>query len=185
MTSASSKPPKKEKVKPQTPKQRLEANRYNQMMYGASSSELTPTAKKINFGATYLKHPKFQNLISAFKTGTNFQFNVSEKGKSFIISTDGTQLLFENHVLFYTRPLNKHEYNLLLDKTTMLRYLTVDAFVHLVFAVMRSFPELGSPQLRYRNNQFFWGSEELGAGIAEQGPNLLIGACKTHLSKAK
>lgn len=185
MASVPSKNPKKEKAKSQTPEQRLEANRYNQMMYGATISELKPVAKKVNFGATYIKHPKFQNLLLAFKTGANFQFNVSEKSKSYTISTDGTQIFFENSVLFYTRSLNKYENNLLLDKTVMLRHQTIDAFVHLVFAVIRSFPELGTPRLSYTNNQFFWGSEELGAGIAEQGPNLLIGSCKTHLSKTK
>lgn len=180
MTAKPGKAPKKVKEKRQTPEERLEALRYNHMMYGPTAGELRPDAKKINYGASYLKHPKFQSLITAFKKGTAFQFDVTDKGKVCTISTDGSHISFDGKVIYYSRPLNKHEDNLLLDRASTIQYQTTEALVHLAFAVLRSFPELGTPQLSYMRHQFYYGAETLEAGIAEQGPNLLIGSYKHH-----
>lgn len=185
MTIAPKKNPKKEKTKQQSPEQRLEALRYNQMMYGATASELVPASKKVNFGGTYIKHDKFQELISAFKNGVKADFSVKEKDKKYRISTDENQILFDDKVIFYSRVLNKFENNLLLDKTEILRYQTTEAFVHLIFAVIRSLPDLGAPRLSYLNNEFLWDSVGLGVGLAEHGPNLLIGSYKIQKSKNK
>ena len=185
MTKDSAKPPKKEKKKPRTAEERAEAARYSQMMYGPTAGEMRTVAKKIDFGAPYLKHPKFQGLMAAFRNGSTFQFNVADKGRSFTISTDGQHILFEGKVLFYSRDLNKHERSLLLDRQTLPQYQSIEAFVHLVFAVPRSLPELGPTLLSYRNNEFFLGAEELGAGMPEQGPNIMIGTYKPHSVKPK
>ncbi len=185
MVAASGKPPKKEKAKHQTPEQRLAAMKYNHMMYGPTAGELRPVSKRIDFGAAYIKHPKFQSLMTAFKGGTEFQFNVTHKDKSYTVSTDGVHIFFDNKVVYYSRALNRFERNLLLDRTVMLQYQTMDAFVHLAFAVLRALPELGTPLLSYRNNEFYFGAEGLDVGIPEQGPNLMIGAYKVQMGKAK
>lgn len=146
-----------------------------------------PATKKINFGSSYLSHPKFQNLITAFKNGTSFKFDVTDKSKTYTISTEESHILFDGKVIFYSRPLNKYEDNLLLDRASTIQYQGVDALVHLAFAILRSFQELGTPQLSYLQNQFYYGSETLEFGMNEQGPNLLIGSykhTKTH-EKAK
>jgi hypothetical protein len=175
MAASPEKPPKKEKVKKQTPEERQEALRYNHMMYGPTAKELRPAAKKVNYGAAYLSHPKFQALMAAFKKGTSYQFDVTDKGKVYTIATDGSHLNFDGKTIFYSRPLNRYEENLLLDRSSALQYQTVDAFIHLAFAVLRSFAELGAPQLSYLNHQFYYGAVTLDTGIEEQGPNLLIG----------
>jgi len=185
MTADSAKPPKKEKKKPRSAAERAEAVRYSKMMYGPTTGEMRTTAKKVDYGAAYLKHPKFQSLMAAFKNGSNFQFTVADKGRSLTISTDGTHILFEGKVLFYSRDLNKYERNLLLDRQLVKQYQTVEAFVHLVFAVPRSLPELGAPVLTYRNNELFLGGEELGAGLPEQGTNIMIGAYRVAVPKTK
>jgi hypothetical protein len=178
MTSTTPKAPKKQKEKRQTPEERLEALRYNQMMYGPTAGELRPPPRKINYGASYLKHPKFQSLMAAFKKETAFKFDVSDKGKVFTISTDGSHILFDGKIIYYCRPLNRHEHSLLMDRAAVLQYQSNEALVHLVFAVLLSFPELGAPQLTYRYGQFIYGAEPLEAGIATHGPNLLIGSYK-------
>lgn len=178
MTAASGKAPKKEKVKRQTPEERLAALRYNHMMYGPTAGEARPAPKKVNLGGAYLNHPKFQALMSAFKKGTSYQFDVTDKGKVYTIATDGTQILFDGKTLYYSRPSNRHEEHLLLDRSVAIQYQAVDALVHLAVAVVRSMSELGSPQLGFLNHEFVYGSEPLEAGIAEQGPNLLIGSFK-------
>lgn len=178
MTASAKKVPKKEKEKRQSPEERQEALRYNQMMYGPTAGEKRPALKKINYGASYLGHPKFQSLMTAFKNGSKYEFNVSDKGKAFTISTDGSHILFDGKIIYYCRPLNRYEQNLLMDRTSTIQYQTNEALVHLVFAVLRSFPELGTPQLSYLHNQFYHGTETLEAGVAEQGPNLMIGAYK-------
>ncbi len=178
MTTASGKAPKKEKVKRQTPEERLAALRYNHMMYGPTAGEARPAAKKVNLGGAYLNHPKFQAMMSAFKKGTSYQFDVTDKGKVYTIATDGTQILFDGKTLYYSRPSNRHEEHLLLDRSVAIQYQAVDALVHLAVAVVRSMSELGSPQLGFLNHEFVFGSEPLEAGIAEQGPNLLIGSFK-------
>lgn len=178
MNASPEKAPKKVKEKRQTPEERQEALRYNHMMYGPTAGELRPVAKKTNLGIAYLKHPKFQSLITAFRKGTAFQFDVTDKGKVFTISTDGTQICFDGKTIYYSRPLNKHEDNLLLDRAATLQYQGIDALVHLAVAVLRALPELGSPQLSYMDQQFYYGIETLESGIAEQGPNLLVGSFK-------
>lgn len=185
MTSMPGKPPKKVKEKKQSPEKRLEALRYNHMMYGPTAGELRPAAKKINYGAAYLGHPKFQGLMTAFKKGATDKFDVTEKGKVYTISTDGSHIFFDGKIIYYSRPLNKYEDNLLLDRTSTIQYQTTDALVHLAFAVLRSFPEMGTPQLSYMNHQFYYGAETLEAGIAEQGPNLLIGSYKHQKAHEK
>ncbi len=185
MTEAPGKAAKKVKVKPQTPEERMEALRYNHMMYGRTANEMSPNAKKVDYGAPYLKHPKFQGLMSAFKNGTKFQFSVVDKGKTHIISTDGTHINFNEKVIFYSRALNKYERSLLMDRSVVLQHKTIDAFVHMVIAVIRFLPELDSPALTFRNNEFLYGDTELSVGIAEQGPNILIGGYKINLGKTK
>jgi hypothetical protein len=176
MTATPGKAPKKVKEKRQTPEERQEALRYNHMMYGPTAGELRPTAKKVNLGASYLKHPKFQGLMAAFKKGTPYQFDVTDKGKVCSIATDGTHISFDGKIIYYSRPLNRYEDNLLLDRAAAVQYQTTDALVHLAVAVIRSLPELGPPKLGYLNQQLYYGPETLEAGIADQGPNLLIGA---------
>jgi predicted ester cyclase len=178
MNASPEKAPKKVKEKRQTPEERQEALRYNHMMYGPTAGELRPVAKKTNLGIAYLKHPKFQSLITAFRKGTAFQFDVTDKGKVFTISTDGSQISFDGKTIYYSRPLNKHEDNLLLDRAATIQYQGIDALVHLAVAVLRALPELGSPQLSYMDQQFYYGIETLESGIADQGPNLLVGSFK-------
>src|ERR1035438_1524819 len=171
MTASPGKAPKKVKEKRQTPEERLEALRYNHMMYGPTAGEIRPASKKTNFGAAYLNHPKFQSLMAAFKKGTAFQFDVVDKGKACTISTDGAHISFDGKVIYYSRPLNKHDENLLMDRSALVQYQTTDALVHLAFAILRSLPELGTPQLFYMNHQFYYGAETLEAAVADQGPN--------------
>lgn len=175
MTATAKKAPKKEKEKKQSPEERLQALRYNHMMYGPTANELRPAPKKINYGASYLKHPKFQGLMTAFKNGAEYKFDVTDKGKTFTIATDGSHILFDGRIIYYCRPLNRYEHNLLMDRAAIIQYQSNEALVHLVFAVLQSFPELGAPQLTYLQNEFFHGAEPLEAGIASQGPNLLVG----------
>jgi hypothetical protein len=176
MTPTPGKAPKKEKVKRQSAEERLEGIRYIHMMYGPTAGEQKLVTRKVNLGTTYLAHPKFQNLMTAFKKGDSFQFNVADKGKNYIISTDGTHILFDGKIIYYSRPLNRYEDNLLMDRVSMIQYQTTDALIHLAVAVLRSLPELGTPQLSYMNHKFYFGPETLEAASAEQGPNLLIGS---------
>ncbi|MDP1831069.1 MAG: hypothetical protein Q8K67_03340 [Geothrix sp.] len=185
MTETPGKAPKKVKEKKQTPEERLEAMRYNHMMYGPTAGEMRPATKKINYGASYLSHPKFQSLMTAFKKGTAFKFDVTDKGKTYTISTEESHISFDGKVIYYSRLLNKHENNLLLDRTSMTQHQTTDALVHLAFAILRSFPELATHQLFYMNHQFYYGSETLESGIAEQGTNLLIGSFKHNKAQEK
>jgi len=185
MTTTPGNAPKKVKEKKQSPEKRQEALRYNHMMYGPTAGEMRPASKKVNYGASYLQHPKFQSLMTAFKKGTAFQFDVTDKGKVCTISTDGSTICFDGKIIFYSRLLNKYENNLLIDRTTTAQLETIDSFIHLAFAVLRSFPELGTPQLSYMNHQFYYGSETLEAGVAEQGPNLLIGSYRHAKAQEK
>ncbi|GLH74740.1 hypothetical protein GETHLI_32420 [Geothrix limicola] len=178
MTSASGSAPKKVKEKRQTPEERQAALRYNHMMYGPTAGEFRPAAKKINLGGAYLNHPKFQALMAAFKKGTAYQFDVNDKGRAYTVSTDGTQILFDGRTLYYSRPCNRFEDHLLLDRSVAVQYQNLDALVHLAVAVLRSLSDLGSPQLSFFNHEFIYGDEPLEAGIASQGPNLLIGSFK-------
>jgi hypothetical protein len=178
MTEKTVKAPKKEKEKRQTPEERLEALRYNHMMYGPTEGELKHAQKKIDYGVTYLKHPKFQSLMTAFKKGTTFQFEVTVAGKTCTIATDGAHITFNGKTIFYSRNLNRHEDNLLLDKASMVQFQTNDALIHLAFAVLRSFQEMGTPPLSYLHKKFYWGPEALEEGAAELGSNLLVGSFK-------
>jgi hypothetical protein len=176
MTATSGKAPKKDKPKGQTPEERLQLMRYNHMMYGPTPGEARTVAKKVNYGASYLGHPKFQGLMAAFKNGTSFKFDVVDKGKVCTISTDGSHLSFNGKVLYYSRALNRYEDHLLLDRTVATQFQTLDALVHLVFAVIRSFPELGAAPFYYMSHQFFEGPETMEASVPSQGPNLLLGS---------
>ncbi len=176
MTSTAGKAPKKEKVKRQTPEERLAGLRYIHMMYGPTAGEQKLVARKTNLGTAYLSHPKFQALMNAFKKGENFQFTVTDKAKNYVISTDGTNILFDGKVIYYSRPLNRYEDNLLLDRVATIQYQTTDALIHLAVAVLRSLPELGPPKISYINHKLYYGPESLETAVAEQGPNLLIGS---------
>jgi hypothetical protein len=178
MTTSPGKAPKKEKEKRQTPEERMEALRYNHMMYGPTPGEVRPISKKVNLGTSYLKDPKFQSLMTAFKKGTAFQFNVTDKGKVYTIATDGTHITFDGKAIYYSRTLNKHEDNLLMDRTAVVQYQSTEALVHLAVAVLRHLSELGAPRLVYLNHEFYYGAETLESGAAEFGPNLLIGSFK-------
>ena len=185
MTATPGKAPKKEKEKRQTPEERLEALRYNHMMYGPTAGEARPVSKKVNLGASYLKHPKFQGLMTSFQKGTAYQFDVTDKGKAYTIATDGSQILFDGKMIYYSRPLNRHEDNLLMDSAAVIQLQTIDALVHLVVAVLRGLPELGAPSLTYLNKQFYLGAEPLESSLAERGPNLLMGAFTHKKSQEK
>jgi len=185
MSESPTKAPKKEKAKRQTPEQRMENLRYNHMLYGPTAGEMRPVPKKVDFGASYLKHPKFQSLMTAFAKGTAFQFSVTDKGKTYTISTDGTHLFFEGKVIYYSRPSNRYECNLLIDRSNALQFQAIDAFVHLAIAVPRSFPELGPVLLNVKNGEFFYGPDKLEASIAEQGTNLLLGTFRNGVAKEK
>jgi len=176
MTATQGKAPKKEKVKRQTPEERAEALRYNHMMYGPTAKELPRVQKKMNLGSAYLQHPKFRALMEAFKKGTSSRFDVTDKGKVYTVSTDGTNILFDGKTIFYSRASNRYEDHLLMDRSVLLQYQTVEALVHLAAAVLRSLPELGASQLGFINQQFYYGAETVEAGIAEHGPNLLVGS---------
>lgn len=178
MTAAPGKAPKKEKEKKQTPEERLQALRYNHMMYGPTAGEMRPAAKKVNYGSAYLSHAKFQALLAAFRKGAASRFDVTDKGRAYPIATEESQLSFDGKVIFYSRHLNKYEDHLLLDRSAALHYQGVEAFVHLVFAVLRSFPELEGPALSYFQGQFYLGGDTLDVGISESGPNLLVGSFK-------
>jgi hypothetical protein len=176
MTPTPKKAPKKEKAKRQTPEERLEGIRYIHMMYGPTAGEASLVTRKINLGSAYLAHPKFQALMAAFRIGEKFQFTVTDKGNKYVISTDGTHIVFDWKTIYYSRPLNKYENNLLMDRVSVVQYQTTDALIHLVVAVVRSLPELGTVQISYVNHKLYYGSETLEAAAAEQGPNLLIGS---------
>ncbi len=148
------------------------------MMYGPTEGELKMNPKKIDFGASFLKHPKFQNLISAFKNGTAFQFDISANGKAFTIATDGSHISFAGKTICYSRPLNRYEDNLLLDRAASIQLQTTDAVVHLVFAVLRSFPELGEHGLQYLHHKFYHGNSSLETSADQEGSNLLMGSYK-------
>lgn len=185
MTAIAKKAPKKGKEKKQSTEERLEALRYNHMMYGPTAGELRPVPKKSNYGASYLNHPKFKNLMTAFKNGSEFKFDVSNKSKVYTISTDGSHILFDGKIIYYCRPANRYEHDLLMDRASMIQYQANEAFVHLAFAVLKSFPELETHQLSYVQNQFYWGTETLEVSVAAQGPNFMIGSYRLGKTQEK
>ena len=176
MTAGPGKAPKKEKRKTQSAEERLQAMRYNHMMYGPTAGEPRASAKRADYGAAYLKHPKFQELMTAFRKGLAFQFEVKDKDRPFVIATAESQITFNGRVLCYSRSLNRYEDSLLLDRVVATQFQTIEALVHLVFAILRSLPELEAPPLAYTRRQFYLGAEPLEEGVAVQGPNLLLGS---------
>jgi len=183
MTGNAEKLPKKVKEKKQSPQERLEAMRYNHMMYGPTEGEMKQNPKKVDYGVSFLKHAKFQGLMTAFKNGTAFKFDVTAGGRIFTIDTDGSHISFDGKVIFYSRPLNKYEDNLMLDRASAVQLQTTDAVVHLVFAVLRSLPELGETPFSYLHHKFYHGTGSLETGATDQGSNLLVGPYrhnKTH-----
>lgn len=185
MTEDPGKAPRKDKPKRQTPEERQEALRYNQLMYGPTAGEFRPAAKKVDYGAPYLAHPKFQSLMASLKKGAEFQFTVTDKGKTHTISTDEAQVRFDGKVVYYSHALNRHESDLLLDRSAAVQFQGIEAFVHLAIAVLRSLPELGTPLLSFRFGEFWYDAEKLETGIVEHGPNLRIGAYRIHAAKEK
>jgi hypothetical protein len=185
MTGNSDKAPKKVKERKQSPQERLEAMRYNHMMYGPTEGELKLNPKKVDFGASFLKHPKFQSLMTAFKNGTAFKFDITASGKISTIDTDGSHISFDGKVLFYSRALNKYEDNLLLDRGSAVQLQTTDAVVHLLFAVLRSLPELGEPQFSYLHHKLYHGTGSLETSSTEQGSNVLVGPYKHNKTHEK
>ena len=178
MTETPGKSPKRIKDYKPTPEQRQANMRYNQMMYGPTEGELKHAPRKVDYGAPYLKHPKFQALLTAFKRGAASSFDINANGTLSSIATDGSGIAVNGKVVFYTRPLNKHMDNLFLDRAAAVQLQGNEAVVHLVFAVLRSFPELGEPQVQYQYHKFYQGTESLETGPTGPGSNLLIGAFK-------
>lgn len=187
MAEGQKKAAKKEKEKRQTPEERLAAMRYNHMMYGPTEGEMKLAPKKINYGASYLKHPKFQSLMTAFRNGSAFKFEILIDGRLIPIATDGSHISFDGKTLFYSRSLNKHEDNLFLDRTGAVATQTNDAAVHLVFAVLKSLAELGETDLLYQHHKFVYGTDILEFSTTEQSANLMFGTINTHkvLEKTK
>jgi hypothetical protein len=179
------KPAKKEKPKRQTEAERQAMLAYHRTMYGPTSGEHRAVVKKVDWGAPYLQHPKFLGLVEAFRHGRTFEFSVTDKGRAYGVSTDGGLLRFSDAVIFYSRPLNKYESSLLMDRAAALRFQEIESFAHLVFAILRSFPELGPIRLRMSNRELWWDTERLEAGIAAQGPNLLVGDFRHAAPKEK
>jgi hypothetical protein len=169
---------KRIKEKRQTPEQRLAALRYNQMMYGRTQGEQVLAPRTVDYGASYLKHPKFQSLIKAFKNGTAYTFDITSGGRVSSISTDGAQILFGDKILFYSRSLNRYEDNLVLVRAAAVQCQGNEAAVHLIFAVIRSFPELEPGQLTYSRHQFYAGLGTLASSSEDQGPNMPLGSYK-------
>lgn len=178
MDSKPEKAPKKVKERARTPQERLEHMRYNQLMYGRTKTELKLAPKPVDYGASYLKHPKFQALMEAFRKGAAFSFEVTASAGATTIATEESKITFGGKLLFYSRPLNRHEENLFLDRTTAVRIQESDPAVHLVFAVLRSFPEIASPGLLFLYHKFYLGNESLDSTPAGEGTNLLIGSFK-------
>lgn len=176
MTATPGKAPKKEKPKRQTPEERAEGLRYIHMMYGPTAGERSLVARKTNLGTAYLAHPKFLGLMAAFKKGESFQFSVTDRGRAYPVATDGTHITFDGKVIYYSRPVNRHEDDLLMNRVSTIQYQTTDALIHLAAAVLRSLPELGAPALTYVNHKLYFGAESLEVAAAEHGPNFKVGS---------
>lgn len=185
MADSPAKPPKKEKPRRQTEAERQAMLAYHRTMYGPTSGEQRTVVKKVDWGAPYLQHPKFLMLVDAFRHGRAFEFTVTDKGRGFTVATDGGLLRFDGAVVFYSRPINRYESSLLMDRGAALRFQEVESFAHLALAVLRSFPELGPLRLKMVNKEFWWDAERLEAGIAAHGPNLLVGDFRHATPKEK
>ena len=187
MADTPTKAPKKEKVQRQSAEDRLAALRYNHMMYGPTEGEAKLTPKKVNYGAPFLKHPKFQSLMTAFRHGGAFKFDITTDGRVVSISTAENHIRFDDKTLFYARALNKHEDNLFLDRAMAVQLQSQEPVVHLVFAVLRHFSELGEPDLAYQRHKFYQGNDPLEFATGDQANNLMLGPfkCQRPLDKAK
>jgi hypothetical protein len=175
---AARKPKQKQKREP--PPDITESVRYSQIMYGRTTTELKMLPKRVDYGGSYLRHPKFQNLVAAFRKGTESQFDITTGDTVCTIATDGTTISFQGRKLFYTRPQNHYENNLFLDREAAVQLQTQEAAVHLVFAVVRSFPELGDTAIRYQYRKFFHGDESLESAPTGLTANLMLGAIRNH-----
>lgn len=178
MDTKPEKAPKKTKDKGLTPQERLAHMRYNHLMYGRTQTELKLAPKPVDYGASYLKHPKFQALMAAFRKGASFSFEVTANGNAITIATEDSRITFGGKQLFYSRPLNRYEDNLFLDHTTAVRVQESDPAVHLVFAVLKSFPEVQPPGLLFLYHKFYLGNDSLDSTPVGEGTNLLIGPFK-------
>jgi hypothetical protein len=185
MSGTSEKAPRKPKEKKEPPPDMTESIRYSRIMYGRTTTELKLIPKRVDYGALYLRHPKFQNLMAAFRKGSAAQFDVTAGDSAFTIATDGTSISYQGKVLFYTRPLNRYEDNLFLDREAAVLFQAREPAVHLVFAVLRSFPELADSEIHYQYHKLFRGDESLESVPAGPGTNLLLGAYRNARPKEK
>jgi len=183
MSESPGKIPKKVKEKRERPPDMTESIKHSNIMYGWTESERRMLPGRVDYGASYLRHPKFLSLMEAFKKGQPFTFDVTTNGVTCPIATDGTHITFKGRTLFYSRAFSKQEDNLFLDRKGVVQFQTQEPAVHLVFAVLRSLPELGEAQLKYHNRKFHHGMDTLETDSSEPGVNLLLGTYK-HM-KAK
>lgn len=158
-----------------TPEERRQALRYNQMMYGPSDRERQLAPKRVDWGGAFLKHPRFQALLEALRKGNAASFEVSAGGRSHLIATNGAEISFDARTVFYTRPMNRYEDHLLVDRAVLVFHEANEVLAHLVFAVMRSLVAAEAPPLNYLRKAYYLGSEPLDANGPE-GSNLLLGA---------
>jgi hypothetical protein len=167
--------PRKVKEKRQQPPDMTESVNYSHVMYGWTPNERRMLPKRVDHGASYLAHPKFQSLMEAFKKGQSFTFEITTNGVTCPVATDGTYITFKGRTLFYSRSLSKQEDNLYLDRKGVVQFQTQEPAVHLVFAVLRSLPELGDTRLRYHNRRFYQGMDDLETDAGDAGASLLLG----------
>jgi hypothetical protein len=177
-SSAQDKPGKAPKERKQTAEERLAALRYNQLMYGRTTTERKLQPKRVDYGASFLKHPKFQELVGAFRKGAADRFEVRSEGGDCTVATDAGQITFNGKVLFYSRPSGKQVDHLYLERASAVQLQGNEVAVHLVFAVLRSFQELGEHGLLYLYHKFYQGPESLDSGPSGPGTNLDLGTYK-------
>lgn len=179
MSGTSEKATRKPKQKREAPPDITESIRYSQIMYGRTTTELKMLPKRVDYGGSYLRHPKFQNLMAAFRKGAEAQFEITARDTVSTIATSGGSITFQGRVLFYTRRQNKYEDNLFLDREAAVQFQDLEAAVHLVFAVVRSFPELGDAAIRYQYRKFFHGDQTLESGSTGLSNNPLLGTIRS------
>jgi hypothetical protein len=168
---------KKEKKKKQT-YDKVAALKYNKLMYGPLSCEQKKIAPKVNYGAGFIGHEKFKALLSAFKNNTPYKFEIKINDKSYTVATDGTHISFDNIVVCYSRPSNRFEDLMLLDRNSLIQHNNTAGVIHLVFGVLKSLPEL-KHSLTYVQHKFYWEAEGVDkASDAEYGANILVGPFK-------
>jgi hypothetical protein len=178
MDEPKEKPAKRPKDHRPTAAERLENLRYNQMMYGRTSTERKMQPKRVDYGASFLKHPKFQGLMAAFRKGAAASFEVTAGETTSTIATDGVQITFNDRTLFYSRPSGKNLGHLFLDRAAAVQLQGNEVVVHLVFAVLHSFAELEDPGVLYLYHKFYQGPESLESGPSGPGTNLNLGTFK-------